>query len=448
MRYLFALVFLSITGLLSPTKLKENPDDKKLVVAYYPFYNKIFYTHNDITYKNLTHICHAFIKPDSLGKLLVDDNFIYPELVNEAHKNGVNILVSVGGWGGDKGFGNVTSDKIARDNFIKNLTDFCVQNNYDGADIDWEYPAKDDRDNFVLLIKDLRDAFNQAGLKFLSAALPSRDFRNGFDIEGLITYLDWFGIMTYDFHGSWSDHSGHNSPLYSSPLDTCGSIDQSVKYYLSKGMKKEKMLIGIPFYGREFNTTALYLKNEGGSSSLYPNSNSKLLTEGWKYEWDGVCNVPFIYNNKEIKLITFEDVNSIKIKSRYVFNNNLGGIIVWALGQDYDGNSTPLLESLKLNILSPPIEKPSVPIIASTMVDGSKINLKWYPAKDAWSYELEISSDSLFSDIMFSKNDIQSTEIFTDKLKDEEYFWRVRAYNYLGYSEWSKRGFINPNKEN
>lgn len=438
MRILFAFFVLSITGLFSQFGLKENTEERKLVVGYYPFYNKIFYSHTDIKYKNLTHICHAFIKPDSSGNLIVDDNFIYPELIDEAHKSKVKVLVSVGGWGGDGGFNNVASDDVARNNFIKNLTDFCLKHNYDGADIDWEYPRKDDRENFVSLIKDLRNAFNEAGIKFLSAALPSRDFRNGYAVEELNNYLDWFGIMTYDFHGSWSNHSGHNSPLSSSPLDTCGSINQSVKYYLSKGMQKEKMLIGIPFYGREFNSPALYLKNDGGSSSLFPNSNSKLIAESWKYEWDAVCSVPVIYNDTHSKIISFEDVNSIQAKSRYLLNNNLGGIIIWALGQDFDGNHTPLLDAVGSNIFKPPTQNPSTPVLISALKEEDTFKLKWYPAKNAWEYNLEIASDSLFSFLIGRENNIQSTSYLLKKSIDGEFFWRVRAKNFLGYSDWSE----------
>lgn len=436
MKKLLTIAFILLSTQIELFSTNSIDSDKKIIAAYYPFYNKIFYTHNDIDFESITYLCHAFIKPDSSGNLIVDDNFLYPELNEEAHNNGVQVLVSVGGWGNHNSFSSMAADSTSRQNFINKLTEFCLEYNYDGADIDWEYPNLNDKNNFVLLIKELRNAFNEAGINYLSAALPSHDYHNGFDVNELNNYLNWFGIMTYDFHGSWSDHSGHNSPLYSSPLDTCGSIDESVRYYLSKGIKKEKMLIGIPFYGREFISAALYLKSEGGSSILFQNSNSRIIDDGWKYVWDGICEAPLIYSPDNEIFISYEDVNSIKIKSRYIYNNELGGTIVWALGQDYDGNSTPLLESLKLNMLSPPTEKPSIPIIASTKSNGTRTILTWYTAQDAWYYEIEISSDSLFSEIILRESNIQSTEYSDNKINSDYFYWRVRAYNYLGYSEW------------
>lgn len=423
-------------------------DNKKIIAAYYPSYNKVFYTHQEIDFKSITHLCHAFIKPDSSGNLIFDDNFLYPELNEAAHKNGVQVLVSIGGWGNHVGFGPMAGDSSSRKNFIKNLTEFCLKNNYDGADIDWEYPRKVDRENFITLLKELKESFDLAEIKYLTAAIPSNDFRDVFNAAEMNKYLDWIGIMTYDFHGSWSNHSGHNSPLYSSPLDTCGSIDYAVNYYLNKGISREKLLIGIPLYGRVFNSSALYLKNDGGSSVLHQNSVARITKEGWKYVWDNVCEAPILYSSDNTQLISFEDVNSIKLKSRYVYNHKLGGTIVWALGQDFDGTSTPLLESLNKNLLNAPVDKPSAPIIASNLENDNTITLKWYPSQNAWEYEIEISTDSLFSEIILKEKSIQATYNSIDKLKDEEYFWRVRANNYLGYSEWSRTGFINPKKEN
>jgi chitinase len=146
----------------------------------------------------------------------MDSSFIYPELIYTAHLHGVKVIVSLGGWGRDKGFGPMAAGAQARKRFVENLTDFCIRNGYDGADLDWEYPLQKDRENFVRLISELRQAFDKAHLEILTAALPSKDYRNGYDIERLKDKLSWFGIMTYDFHGAWTSHMGHNSPLYSS----------------------------------------------------------------------------------------------------------------------------------------------------------------------------------------------------------------------------------------
>jgi chitinase len=423
---------------------RNYPDiNNKFIVCYYSSYNKSFYTHLDIDYKKLTHICHAFIWPDSIGNLIYNNDFLYPELIENAHKHGVKVLISLGGWGRDSGFMNTASDSVSRNNFTNQLVEFCTSNKYDGADLDWEYPSGRDNKNFIKLVKDLREAFNNAGIELLTAALPSFDFRNGYDINELNKFLDWFGIMTYDFHGSWSDHSGHNSPIYSSPLDSCGSIDQSVNYYLAKGIPRDKLLIGIPLYGRTFNTSVLYMKNSGGEASLYHNSNYKILEDGWKYSWDDVCQAPILTNPENSQLVSYDDLNSIRLKSQYIFEGGYKGAIVWALSQDYDGNTTPLLNSLGDNLLNPATEPPSVPFILPARFTMKEVVLRWNPSKNAWKYELELAGDSLFLEIKERAEDIRKFSFNTNGLEPgNKYYWRVRSKNYIGTSNWSATDII------
>ncbi|MCK7516316.1 MAG: hypothetical protein MZV64_00595 [Ignavibacteriales bacterium] len=73
-------------------------------------------------------------------------------------------------------------------------------------------------------------------------------------------------------------------------------------------------------------------------------------------------------------------------------------------------------------MLLPPTETPSAPITASTTNNGSSINLKWYPAKDAWYYEIEISTDSLFYDIVDKINNIKALEYSIKNINNPSFF--------------------------
>ncbi len=439
---LAAAAFLTASG-------KEGKNGK-IAVCYYMSSTRTFYPASEIQYKNLTHICHAFIWPDSTGNLVVNKDYLYPELIKEAHKNGVKVLVSLGGWGRDKGFGPTAADPASRANFISNLVKFCKANNYDGADIDWEYPKKEDSGNLVILAHDLRKAFDKAGIKYLTAALPSVDYRDGYDLESLKYYFDWFGIMTYDFHGSWTSHAGHNSPLYSSPGDSCGSIDRSVKYYLEKGIPKNKLCIGMAFYGREFEASPLYQFSKGLGASIYTASLAK-IAEGWSYHWDAMAELPYIQSPDNKRFISFDDVNSIKYKSFYVLDNDLKGTIVWALSQDYDGISQPLLESLGRFLLRAPQKAPSIPRLVYPVINGDSliatVKLKWMPAKGAEYYCCQVAEDSSFSKIIIDKKKLLFNNIKID-LPAHNYYWRAKAVNYKGESDWSKFGIINLQNKN
>lgn len=324
---------------------------EKYVIGYYRSWHKKAYPHTAVPYQFLTHIAHAFIWPEANGNLAMDPFFLYPDLVKTAHENGVKIVVSLGGWGNDEGFGPMVSDPKARKNFVDQLVRFCVKNGYDGADLDWEYPSAAERDNLSLLVSELRREFQKNKLEILSAALPAKDWRNGYDINVLKENMDWFGIMTYDFHGSWSDHVGHNAPLYPSPKDACGSIEESVKFWSeTKGMPKDKLCIGIPFYGRTFEAPELFVKGAGGGAVTYAEAMNK-LSQNWQYTWDDVSGAGYLQNPDKSQIISFEDKRSLNQKCEYLKKENLKGMIIWALGHDDSVTTQPLISTMGKELL-------------------------------------------------------------------------------------------------
>lgn len=77
----------------------------------------------------------------------------------------LKVLLSVGDLGGTS-FSIAASSNQTRERFIESILDFCEEFNFDGVDIDWEFPSfrsgnKEDRTNFVLLLSELRFRSNQ-----------------------------------------------------------------------------------------------------------------------------------------------------------------------------------------------------------------------------------------------------------------------------------------------
>lgn len=315
-----------------------------IIVGYYQSWSRKEYSHEDVPYKNLTHIAHAFIWPDENGALVIPDEYIQPELVESARQNGVKIVVSLGGWGHDKGFAPTAADPEARRKFVKNLTDFCKKHGYDGADLDWEYPASKDKDNFTSMMVELRESFDQAGLELLAAAVPSKDWRNGYDVDVLKDKLDWFGVMTYDFAGSWSKTAGHNSPFTASEHSEL-SVKDCMEYWVERGVPRKKVCMGLPFYGRDFKAGGLGKPSTGSEYSPY-SKTLKLMEKGWTRKWDKKAKVPFLVNPENNIILSYDDPRSIELKCEYVVKENLGGVIIWALGLDDTGEEQPLLKTV------------------------------------------------------------------------------------------------------
>lgn len=334
----------------------SNADDP-IVLGYYMAWSKSSFPHTAVSYDQVTHIAHAFVWPRANGTLDTYSYFSYPQLVQRTRDEGKKIILSIGGWGNSDGFGPMAADDAARARFVEEITKFCLENGYDGIDLDWEYPGSADRQNFVKLVQELRKTFSEQEAPLsISIALPSSDWRNGYDIPALRDLVDYFGVMTYDFHGSWSSHSGHNSPLYPPQSHLCqdGSLHQSVNHFLQRGVPESKLVVGAPSYGRRFNTAELYQSptssTNNGAAVSYADA-IKLLDQGWTYHWDDISKVPYLKNSDNTQIVSFDDTVSYRYKAQYVNDNDLRGIKVWALGYDYSGGGHPLMETLATHLL-------------------------------------------------------------------------------------------------
>jgi chitinase len=327
---------------------------RPIVVGYYPSWSRTAYPHSVVDYQGVTHIAHAFIFPNSDGTLDLSGFSTYPELIQTAHANGVKVVISVGGWDEIRTprFSQMVKDTSARSRFTATLRDFCLQHGYDGADIDWEYPSSSDRPHSMDLFRELRDSFSAVSPPLLlSIAAPSGDWSNRYDWALMTSVLDWIGVMTYDFYGSWTPKAGPNAPLYGSVSTTDqGWTDNSVNHYVNlKGVPAAKLLTGVPFYGWQFNASAMYGPSTG-ASQLPHNQIAPLLESGWVRYWDSTTRVPHLVNPAQDRVISYDDSASVSEKCAYVRSRGLGGVIIWALGQDFRNARQPLLEVVKLEL--------------------------------------------------------------------------------------------------
>lgn len=321
-------------------------NDTPLVLGYYPAWVKNSFPADKVDFKILTNVIHAFAWPKADGSIEVWEGFHYPELVEATHKAGRKISVAFGGWGNCEGFPPVSADPKLRATFIKNVVDFCNTYGYDGVDLDWEFPANPtERANLTILVTELRAALDGMGRPMLLTMAISAGTQSGEhnDYENLKDKIDWFNDMTYDFYGTWTDRAGHNAPLFGSQESVATSIS-----FLTRRMKipPEKILMGVPFYGRRFKAAQLYGPSTGGDGIPFREVTKLMNGGGWKYNWDDVSSVPYLTNEAGTEIVFFDDPESIRIKSDYAQKQGLKGIMIWALGSDFIDGAQPLLDSI------------------------------------------------------------------------------------------------------
>jgi len=318
----------------------------KVVIGYYRTSNRAEIDHTEIEYEYLTHIAHAFAWPDASGNLVVPDGFLYPELNAAAHASGVKMILSLGGWGNCDGFPGMASTAENRARFIGQLVDFCKARAYDGVDIDWEFVSNDqEKADFTVFIEALGAALKaQSPPLLLTTATPSGNYYGRWiDYERLAAAFDFIGFMTYDYHGDWSDHSGHNAPLYAAAGDACGSLDETFAYARSRDVPPSKLLVGLPFFGRSFDCGAMGLPFTTSEGWSYADI-AALPGSTWTRIWDSQAQVPYMRRTDGGLVISYDDMSSVGLKCQYVKDRASAGFIIWELGGDYRSGGSELLE--------------------------------------------------------------------------------------------------------
>lgn len=190
-----------------------------------------------VQWDKVTHLNYAFVLPtDCCGSIAKPDSGILTYLVTQGHSRRVKILVSIGGWnnGDDKNFHSVAASKTATAAFVTNCMNMVNKFNLDGIDIDWEYPdAGVSADQYVTFMTGLATALHAKG-KLLTAAVIGTA---GAGIKNeVFPLVDFLNIMSYD----------HGTPH--SPYSTACS---DLKSWRTRGLAKEKAVLGVPFYGRD-----------------------------------------------------------------------------------------------------------------------------------------------------------------------------------------------------
>lgn len=233
---------------------------------------------------------------------------------------------------------------------------------FEDINVDFEYvgePTQNIRDGFTNFIKKLRVACKATNSRcsididiFADAAAKIRLW----DLRGLSSITDRFIVMAYDYYRKTSTQSGPVAPLIGkcneSPTSSSGKcLDADIVTHLSlitKIIPSEKIILGIPFYGYEWQTASTdFLANtypHTGALATYQRVQSLFsdpTISSLSAKWSESTLSPYLSYSKgnEIHQIYFEDAQSLEQKVKLVQSANLGGVAIWALGYE-----TPYLD--------------------------------------------------------------------------------------------------------
>ncbi|AUN13970.1 peroxiredoxin [Paraclostridium sordellii] len=284
----------------------------------------------------LDFVIYAFAEIKSDGTLFIPTPRYLRQLLALRQDNpDLRVVVAIGGWGQD-GFSDAAQTPSSRYNFAREINALIKQYNLDGIDIDWEYPANsaagiksrpEDKENFTLLLTAIRDVIGYDKWLSVAGTGDKAYINQSVEIDNIAPLINYFNLMSYDFTAGETGPNAkkHQSNLYDSNLSIPGySVDAMVRNLIAAGMPSQKILLGVPFYGR---LGATITKSYDQLRRDYINKN------GYTYKFDKDAQAPYLEREGELAM-SYDDLLSIYIKSQYVIDNCLGGIFSWMAPYD------------------------------------------------------------------------------------------------------------------
>lgn len=235
----------------------------------------------------------------------------------------------------DGGFSAMCKSEAGRRAFAEDCLAFLKKYNLDGIDLDWEFPGLSwsgaacdpscDTDNYVLLVKQLRETLGTSyTISYAGYCSDKTSVSGGYryvDIKGMDPYVDYVNIMAYDLDEAPHHHSALN--------DTRAYKDcnRAVNAYLTAGVSPDKLVLGLPFYGRHsFSTSPTAI------------SYKKILQlDRYQYrrnQWDDKASCPFVATMGGAFYCGYDNPRSIGLKGAWVREKGMLGLMYWEYDQD------------------------------------------------------------------------------------------------------------------
>ena len=274
----------------------------------------------------LTHINYAFGHVnETFNGITVDNPERFQSIVGlKSLKPELKVSLSIGGWGSGR-FSEMAAIPENRKAFAADCRRVVEEYRLDGIDIDWEYPtnrgpgissAPEDTRNFTLLMKDIRQAIGPGRLLTLASAASGKFI----DFKSLNGVVDFVNIMTYDMSVPPFHHSG----LYPSSMTGPLSCYEAVLAHIRAGFPRNKLVLGIPFYGKP-----------GKDFPKGANDYGQLIQlADYEQKWDDIAKAPYLTGPGGEIVCTYDDPRSIGYKCRFILKYGLRGAMFW----DYNGD--------------------------------------------------------------------------------------------------------------
>lgn len=335
----------------------------KIIYGFLPYWNM----DEASIHPELTHLSYFSLTIGSDGSLLTtvdnetdqgyrrlqSDQFLELSQLALEQNDQVDIVLSQFNEDDINSFLNSTS---AQEKLITELDNLFLAYPISGVNIDIECAGEscsslqEEMTSFVATLHHHLDSkYDRTNLSIdVYASAPKND--NLWNITELEPYVDRFVIMAYDFHRKSSPQAGPVAPLFGGKEYWDSDISSLLQEFLTS-VPSEKVLLGVPFYGYQWQTVSREPQShtfpDSGSTAVMEDVTSLLgQKEAYAVEehWNENALSPYITYEKddETYIMYYENSRSLSYKLDFVNQLELGGVAIWAIG--YEGDSRELWE--------------------------------------------------------------------------------------------------------
>ena len=357
-----------------PSCSVDSTEPIKRVVGYYEGWaarrSCQAYMPEDVPLGVYTHVNFAFASIDPRSYKVVpaqaEDIALYSRLTAlKKQDSALKVFIAIGGWTfNDPGptistFSELAADEAKQNVFFASLISFMSTYGFDGVDLDWEYPVDPDRGgneadfaNYPKFLQNLKAALDTSagGRNGISITLPvSFWYLQNFDIGELQKWVDFINVMSYDLHGLW-DKGNKWLGAYLNSHTNMTEITEYLDLFWRNDVKPEKVTLGLAFYSRTFlmadkgcTKPGCLFDSVGDAGPCSKDDVGGTLTNAELTDEIRKAGVtPTLDKDAMVKIavvgrkwITYDDEDTFKLKADAARKLCLGGVMVWAVSQDY-----------------------------------------------------------------------------------------------------------------
>lgn len=400
------------------------------VFGYLPYWTYSGYP--NLNYGLLTTIAYFGADVDGFGNFVNLHNWPAAGLINQAHSNGVRVVLTVILFNSSQ-LSTLLSSATNRTNLINNLLAQVQSAGADGVSIDFEGMPGSQRQNLTTFMTELTDAFHTAiPGSYITIFTPAVDWSNAFEYYNLAQICDGLIIQGYDYHWGSGPTAGPTAPLTSGSVWGYWNVTRSVEDYLTKTLNNSsKLILSVPFYGFEWPTANdnLGASTLGSATTLFY-STAYSNAQQYGRLWDSNSQTPWYkYNDGQWHQGWYDDSLSLSLKFDLINQKNLKGTAIWAL--TYDGQRQELQQAISnaFGSTAPPFQPTDFRI---TNIGNGAVAVAVKPTSGATAYRLYQSTDGTNFD---SGTDFPSATIILNALSaDSTYYFKMTAVNGNGES--------------